>query len=897
MRCITPNESSLTGGEAMRRHANAAEREESVNAQSAIERALLAEISALKTRIEEAEDIAAAGIKWQQQAIALDERVRAIRSSTSWKITRPIRAAKDLFRRASNLARRRKLPAELLIHRVAQYARLATVTPVPSAIISQADLDTLSFTIIGHASGSYSLASVNRRIVKCLDTHLHGRVRLLPVENDVRGQIADVDEPERAYLLAISHRKPKLNSRSVAIVQHYPLYVPEAQFDLKLLMIFWEESLIPESYVDTINSSFDGVLAPTRAVRKILIDSGVFIPVRVVDFPADLSAFREIATSRRDTTSGVPKAEVTFLHVSSCFPRKGVDVLLSAYAKVFRTEDPVRLVIKGFPNPHNNVAEQIARLRKSDPHAPAITFVNEDLDHTSMLRLYEQADAVVLPTRGEGLNLPAAEAIAAGLPLIVTGFGGHLDFCDQRSARLIDYSFGQARTHLSRQNSVWVEPDDKDLSTALRETYECILASRPKRVVEDNWPLVAPYFDESEWAKRVQRVSFDLLTSPRRQSMRIAWISTFGIRCGIAEYSKHLLKELISHNRNVVVMCDRRTNVATVEADFRVVPAWAPGDPESMESLASEIAAEDPDLVVIQHQPGLISLKALSYLLEDRRIKYRKLLITLHNVKDVIDVTPDPMSDVHKIFSKFERVLVHTVRDLNLLKSIGLVKNVTLFPHGVALVHFPENVGAPQHQPAEPLIGCYGFFLPNKGIGPLIASLGILKRIWPGARLRLVNAEYSLPISATEIQRCRNLAAQLQVQDNIEWITDFLPHERSVQLLSECDLVVLPYQETNEASSASGRGALSSGRAVAVTPLRIFEDLGSAVYRLPGTDTRSIADGIAALLRSPELQSSTISSATAWLFAHDWKLLAKRLHGMLLGIVNSSSEDSELRRR
>jgi hypothetical protein len=44
-----------------------------------------------------------------------------------------------------------------------------------------------------------------------------------------------------------------------------------------------------------------------------------------------------------------------FLHVSSCFPRKGADVLVRAFASGFSARDPIELVIKTFPNPHNMI--------------------------------------------------------------------------------------------------------------------------------------------------------------------------------------------------------------------------------------------------------------------------------------------------------------------------------------------------------------------------------------------------------------------------------------------------------------------------------------------------------------------------------------------------------------
>jgi glycosyltransferase involved in cell wall biosynthesis len=149
--------------------------------------------------------------------------------------------------------------------------------------------------------------------------------------------------------------------------------------------------------------------------------------------------------------------------------RKGVDVLLAAYVRAFRVHDPVRLVIKGFPNPHNDVGARVARIRAGDPEAPEIVVINQDLSQTDLLALYRDADVMVLPTRGEGFNLPAAEAMAAGLGLIVTGHGGHMDFCSHTTARLLNFRLAPSQSHVAAEGSLWAEPDIADLVAALRE--------------------------------------------------------------------------------------------------------------------------------------------------------------------------------------------------------------------------------------------------------------------------------------------------------------------------------------------------------------------------------------------------------------------------------------------
>jgi glycosyltransferase involved in cell wall biosynthesis len=143
-----------------------------------------------------------------------------------------------------------------------------------------------------------------------------------------------------------------------------------------------------------------------------------------------------------ETLPAVREAEATFsfLHISSCFPRKGVDCLLSAWGQAFSQADPVKLIIKTFDNPHNDIADQLERHRARADY-PEVELIEADYSQEQMRQLYRQADAFVAPSRAEGFGMPMAEAMMFGLPVIVTAHGGHTDFCNDDTAWLVDYRF------------------------------------------------------------------------------------------------------------------------------------------------------------------------------------------------------------------------------------------------------------------------------------------------------------------------------------------------------------------------------------------------------------------------------------------------------------------------
>jgi len=96
-----------------------------------------------------------------------------------------------------------------------------------------------------------------------------------------------------------------------------------------------------------------------------------------------------------------------------------------------------------------------------------------------MPRLYRAADAFVLPTRGEGWGLPIMEAMASGLPAIVTNWGAHLDFAHENTAYLIDSPGTVPVDDEQRRRSPfygadhrWANPSVHHLALLMRHVFE-----------------------------------------------------------------------------------------------------------------------------------------------------------------------------------------------------------------------------------------------------------------------------------------------------------------------------------------------------------------------------------------------------------------------------------------
>ncbi len=231
----------------------------------------------------------------------------------------------------------------------------------------------------------------------------------------------------------------------------------------------WEFGRIPRAWVEPIQTKVDEVWVPSEYARRCYIDSGID-PDRVYVIPngVDIERFHPEAEPAKLPT----KKTFKFLFVGGTIYRKGIDILLETYRETFTSEDDVCLVIKGMGDESfykGQTAGDTIREIQTDETAPEIVYLTETMGDDEIAGLYTACDCLVHPYRGEGFGMPVAEAMACGLPVIVTEGGATDDFCKRETS----YGVRSNRRPIAFQEETagqtWLlEPDPVHLAEQMR---------------------------------------------------------------------------------------------------------------------------------------------------------------------------------------------------------------------------------------------------------------------------------------------------------------------------------------------------------------------------------------------------------------------------------------------
>lgn len=281
----------------------------------------------------------------------------------------------------------------------------------------------------------------------------------------------------------------------------FPIWVKREKGKKIVGYVTWETDTLPSHWAKLINQ-IDSLLVPCQWNKEVFINGGVTIPIDVVPHIMKSNASCADGDIRADE-----RKAYTFYLVESWTARKAIWKTIRCYLDTFTAEDNTLLVVKTSKTSHcgtklarfeklvNIYTYLRAKLKvppwlrirrgtnryatdmtKEYPSPAAIRFITDELSDDQINDLHKSGDCYISLCHAEGWGLGPFDAAAFGKGVIITAYGGHLDYLPPDLAYLVDCkmipvwddSFPKDRY----QGHHWAEPDMYHASKLMRYVYE-----------------------------------------------------------------------------------------------------------------------------------------------------------------------------------------------------------------------------------------------------------------------------------------------------------------------------------------------------------------------------------------------------------------------------------------
>jgi glycosyltransferase involved in cell wall biosynthesis len=262
------------------------------------------------------------------------------------------------------------------------------------------------------------------------------------------------------------------------VPEYYPLVRGRAPDAFLIGYTAWETDRIPSHWVPCLEQA-DCIVVPSRFSAEVIAASQLATPVEVVPhatMPCESGAIPGWPERSDDV--------FVFYTIGDWTERKALHMTIEAYLRAFRASDRVVLVAKTSPrdwrhpeHPTSHAGEgttpwSLAQMLARHPNPPAVRLITRELTDAEIAALHDRGDCYVSLCRGEGFGLGAFDAATQGKPVVMTGFGGQLEFL-AGSPYLVDFELVPVSYHPSfasyTPDQRWAEADLDHAAALLRE--------------------------------------------------------------------------------------------------------------------------------------------------------------------------------------------------------------------------------------------------------------------------------------------------------------------------------------------------------------------------------------------------------------------------------------------
>lgn len=362
-----------------------------------------------------------------------------------------------------------------------------------------------------------------------------------------------------------------------------------------------------------------------------------------------------------------------------------------------------------------------------------------------------------------------------------------------------------------------------------------------------------------------------------RRTTTVGVVSTYPpSRCGIGRFTASLIDALLRNapflDLDVVRLVDRD------EDPVRLGTASTSGvsmefDPDCRVSLRTACKhLNRRDIVLVQHEYGIFGQEDGTAVLDIVGHLAVPVVAVLHTV--LADPTERQRHIVDGLALAGHIVVPsESAREVLLDRYAVSAAGVSVIPHGSSW-----SAATPHPEPRRNLIS-WGLLGPGKGFERALHALAQLTDLDPPVHYRIVGQTHPKVLRHSGQgyrDMLQGLAADLGVAGSVEFVDRYVADDELYSLVTAADLVVAPYDNSQQISSGVLTEAVTAGRPVVATRFPHAQELlgtgaGIAVdHRDPG----ELADAIRTLLTVPYAYGTAASAAAAMSRRMSWDAVA-----------------------
>jgi polysaccharide biosynthesis protein PslF len=372
-------------------------------------------------------------------------------------------------------------------------------------------------------------------------------------------------------------------------------------------------------------------------------------------------------------------------------------------------------------------------------------------------------------------------------------------------------------------------------------------------------------------------------------STRFGFVSTFPpTQCGLATFTA-ALRDALVHSGTDVGRVVRLVDAPAPPPGDEVVAQLIANDSASLRRAAEQLNL--CDIAIMQHEYGVYGGADGSEILHLLDQVLVPCVVVLHTV--LTDPTPHQRQVLESVIAKADAVVAMTMTARERLAA-GYAADMTkvcIIAHGAPALE--TTMAQPTFRTGQFTILTWGLLGPGKGIEWGIAAMAMLRDLVPMPRYLVAGQTHpKVLLHEGEVYRDR-LREQVR-QADLGSCVNFEGHYRNTSslasLVRSADVVLLPYDSTEQVTSGVLIEAVAAGRPVVATQFPHAREVlaGGAGLLVPHRDPAAIAAALRSVILRGDVMRRITAAAAATAPQLLWPVIADQYRELAGRLITAS---------